>query len=138
MKLIYTLILLFAIIPNGVNADSGHLYTQNSTERDCSVHKLQSDNTSLGFKLGTFLVGIGPEISWGNQSGINWHPNQQNVIMRYQQLCADYNSGIINKDEYKSRLLAIEAMQVDYQSEQYLHEQKLFDELDELTKDDMR
>ncbi|HIB43626.1 MAG TPA: hypothetical protein EYO37_06595, partial [Nitrospina sp.] len=40
-------------------------------QQDCSVHKGVDGKLTFGFKLGGLLFGIGPEISFGEKSGID-------------------------------------------------------------------
>jgi hypothetical protein len=106
-------------------------------QQDCSVHKGEDGRVTLGFKLGGLLFGIGPEVSFGKKSGIDWNHTVQELIARYQELCARFNTGGISKAEYEKRLAEIE----DIEKEAYdLHQeflkkkakqrQELFDELE--------
>ena len=134
----FIMALVLLVLVENSSADSGYIWVDgvqtSAKKQDCSVHKFVSNDLSVGIKFGTFLFGVGPEIAWGSRSGINWHPNIQNIIVRYERLCTDYNSGIITKDEYKSRLVAIEALETDYQQSRWRHETEMFDELDRLTE----
>ena len=62
-----------------VSADQIKLYLDNTRtkhimveQQDCSVHKSEDGRITLGFKIGNFLFGIGPEISFGKKTGIDW------------------------------------------------------------------
>ncbi len=82
-------------------------------QQDCSVHKGVDGKVTLGFKLGGFLFSVGPEISFGEQSGIDWDHTVQRLIARYQELCARFNTGSISKAEYEKRLVVIERIEKD-------------------------
>ena len=82
-------------------------------QQDCSVHKGVDGKLTFGFKLGGLLFGIGPEISFGKKSGIDWDHTVQGLIARYQELCARFNTGSISKAEYKKRLAEIERIEKD-------------------------
>ncbi len=99
-------------------------------QQDCSVHKVEYEGNGIGLKFGTYLFGVGPEITWSKGKYINWHPNIQNLIVRYEKLCQDLNSGLITKEEYTQRLSGIESISFDYSRIRYAREELLFKELD--------
>ncbi len=99
-------------------------------QQDCSIHKVEYEGNGIGLKFGTYLFGAGPEITWSKGKYINWHPNIQNLIVRYEKLCQDLNSGLITKDEYTQRLSGIESISFDYSRIRYAREKRLFKELD--------
>jgi hypothetical protein len=82
-------------------------------QQDCSVHKSEDGRITLGFKVGNFLFGAGPEISFGKKTGIDWNQTVQGLIVRYQELCARFNTGSISKQEYDERLAKIETIEKD-------------------------
>ena len=98
-------------------------------KQDCSVHKITYEGNGFGIKFGTYLFGVGPEISWSKGKYINWHPNVQNLIVRYEKLCQDLNSGLITKEEYIQRLSGIENISFDYNRVRFAREELLFKEL---------
>jgi hypothetical protein len=100
-------------------------------QQDCSVHKITYEGNGFGIKFGTYLFGVGPEISSSSGKYINWHPNIQNLIVRYEKLCQDLNSGLITKEEYTQRLSSIEGMGFDYNRVRYAREKLFFEELDQ-------
>ncbi|MBT5469850.1 MAG: hypothetical protein HOK41_04550 [Nitrospina sp.] len=99
-------------------------------QQDCSVHKVEYEGNGVGLKFGTYLFGVGPEITWSKGRYINWHPNIQNLIVRYEKLCQDLNSGLLTKEEYTQRLSGIESISFDYGQIRYAREELLFKELD--------
>jgi len=105
LKYSLTISLLLVSVP--VSADQIKLYLDNSRtkhimveQQDCSVHKTEDGRITLGFKVGNFLFGIGPEISFGKKIGIDWDHTVQGLVARYQELCARFNTGSISKQEY--------------------------------------
>ena len=101
---------LVIFMPALVSADQIKLYLDNTQtkhimveQQDCSVHKSEDGRITLGFKVGNFLFGVGPEISFGKKTGIDWDQTVQGLIVRYQELCARFNTGSISKQEYEER-----------------------------------
>ncbi|MBT7680995.1 MAG: hypothetical protein HN668_05480, partial [Nitrospina sp.] len=106
-----------------------------------SVHKSEDGRITLGFKVGNFLFGAGPEISFGKKTGIDWDQTVQGLIVRYQELCARFNTGSISKQEYEERLAKIETIEEEayelYQEflkKKARRKQDAFDELDRETR----
>ena len=144
-------ILLFFIltVPSNGVADEIKLHLDDTRteyimveQQDCSVHKGVDGKLTLGCKLGGFLFGIGPEISFGKKSGIDWDHTVQGLIARYQELCARFNTGSISKAEYKKRLAEIERIEKDaydlhqeFLKKKARQKQDLFDELESETRD---
>ena len=88
------------------------------------------------------LFGIGPEISFGKKSGIDWDHTVQGLIARYQELFARFNTGSISKAEYNKRLAEIERIEKDaydlhqeFLKKKARQKQDLFDELESETRD---
>jgi hypothetical protein len=111
---------LMILMPALASADQIKLYLDNSRtknimveQQDCSVHKSEDGRITLGFKVGNFLFGAGPEISFGKKTGIDWSQTVQGLIVRYQELCARFNTGSISKQEYDERLAKIETIEKD-------------------------
>lgn len=135
------------LISNPVSADQIKLYLDNTRteyvmaeQQDCSVHKSEDGRITLGFKVGNFLFGMGPEISFGKKTGIDWDRTVQGLIARYQELCARFNTGSITKQEYDERLVKIETVEKEaynlYQEflkKKARRKQDAFDELDRAT-----
>ena len=99
-------------------------------QQDCSIHKVEYEGRGIGLKFGTYLFGVGPEITWSKGKYINWHQNIQNLIVRYEKLCQDLNSGLVTKEEYIQRLSGIESISIDYDRIRYAREELVFKELD--------
>jgi len=139
---------LVIFMPSLVYADQIKLYLDNTRtkhimveQQDCSVHKSEDGRITLGFKVGNFLFGAGPEISFGKKTGIDWDQTVQGLIVRYQELCARFNTGSISKQEYEERLAKIETIEKDaydlYQEflkKKTRRKQDAFDELDRETR----
>ena len=135
------------LISTPVSADQIKLYLDNTRteyvmaeQQDCSVHKSVDGRITLGFKVGNFLFGVGPEISFGKKTGIDWDHTVQGLIARYQEVCARFNTGSITKQEYDERLVKIETVEKEaynlYQAflkKKARRKQDVFDELDKAT-----
>ena len=144
----YILVCHVLLISLPVSADQIKLYLDNTRtkhvmveQQDCSVHKSEDGRITLGFKIGNFLFGIGPEISFGKKIGIDWDHTVQGLIARYQELCARFNTGSITKQEYEERLAKIETVEKEayelYQEflrKKARRKQDAFDELDRATR----
>ena len=111
-------------------------------EQDCSVYKSENGKITLGFKAGGFFFGIGPEVSFGKESGIDWDKLTQRLVARYLELCTRFNTGSISKSEYDKRLKKIEAIETKayklYQKvieEAAKRKDRIFEELDEATEE---
>ena len=111
-------------------------------EQDCSVYKSENGKITLGFKAGGLFFGIGPEVSFGKESGIDWDKLTQRLVARYLELCTRFNTGSISKSEYDKRLKKIEAIETKayklYQKvieETAKRKDKIFEELDEATEE---
>jgi len=110
-------------------------------EQDCSVYKSENGKITLGFKAGGLFFGIGPEVSFGKESGIDWDKLTQRLVARYLELCTRFNTGSISKSEYDKRLKKIEAIETEayklYQKvieEAAKRKDRIFEELDEATE----
>jgi hypothetical protein len=71
-------------------------------KQDCSVYKAKNGIT-LGFRVGNLLFSVGPNITFGKESGIDWNNLTQKLIARYMELCTRFNTGSIVKSEYDKR-----------------------------------
>ena len=111
-------------------------------EQDCSVYKSENGKITLGFKAGGLFFGIGPEVSFSTESGIDWDNLTKRLVARYLELCTRFNTGSISKPEYDKRLKKIEAIEAKaYELYQKVIEEaakrkdKIFEELDEATEE---
>ena len=110
-------------------------------KQDCSVYKSENGKITLGFKAGGLFFGIGPEVTFGKESGIAWAKLTQRLVARYLELCTHFNTGSISKSEYDKRLKKIEAIETAayklYQKlveEEAKRKDRIFEELEEATK----
>ena len=110
-------------------------------KQDCSVYKSENGKITLGFKAGGLFFGIGPEVTFGKESGIDWDKLTQRLVARYLELCTRFNTGSISKSEYDKRLKKIEAIETAayklYQKlveEEAKRKDRIFEELEEATK----
>ena len=114
------LIIFILIMPLGAGAGEIKLFLDNSRtgfvmaeKQDCSVYRTEDGKITLGFKAGSLFFGIGPEISFGTKSGIDWDNMTQRVVARYLELCTRFNTGSITKEEYDGRMTEIESIEKD-------------------------
>mgnify|MGYP005633013899 FL=1 len=149
MKSIFKILLITLLIslnPSSVMAEIKLYLDESRTkhimveEQDCSIYQSKDGKITLGFKASGLLFGIGPEISFGNDTGINWGELSQRLVARYLELCTRFNTGSITKSEYDKRLEKIEAIETKaYKLYQQVIEEtrkrrdKIFEELDEMT-----
>ena len=110
-------------------------------EQDCSVYKSKNGKITLGFKAGGLFFGIGPEVTFGKESGIDWDKLTQRLVARYLELCTRFNTGSISKSEYDKRLKKIETIETKaYKLYQKILEEtakrkdRIFEELDKATE----
>ena len=69
--------------------------------------KYETDNVTLGFKVGGLLWGVGPEVSFGSASGVKWGKHMQYMVAEYQELCSRYNTGRVSQIEYDKEIQRI-------------------------------
>ena len=91
-------IIIFLLLYNPVYADE---------KQDCDIMKYETDSITLGFKAGGLLWGIGPEVTFGSQSGVVWRDNLQYMVAEYQELCSRYNTGRVSKIDYDKEIQLI-------------------------------
>ena len=94
-KIIYILIILFH---SPVYADEN---------QDCQIMDYESGSITLGMKAGGLFWGVGPEVTFGSQSGVVWRDNLQYMVAEYQELCSRYNTGRVSKVEYDKEIQLI-------------------------------
>ena len=76
-------------------------------KQDCDIMNYDSFSVTLGFKAGGLFWGVGPEVSFGSQSGVVWRDNLQYMVAEYQELCSRYNTGRMSKVEYDKEIQLI-------------------------------
>ncbi len=76
-------------------------------QQDCDIMKYESGNITLGFKAGGFGWGVGPEVSFGSESGVVWNDNLQYMVAEYQELCSRFNTGRVSKIQYDEEIQLI-------------------------------
>ena len=113
-------------------------YSPVSAEQDCDVMKNKDSNVSLGFKAGTILMGVGPEISFRNFYGTQWHGNIQYMRAEYEELCSRYNTGRMTKEDYDTEIQSIIKRSRRYEQEVAEHFRKkrevMFNEMEGLVQ----
>lgn len=92
-------------------------YSPVSAEQDCDVMKNKDTNVTLGFKAGTILMGVGPEIAFRDFYGTQWRGNIQYMIAEYEELCSRYNTGRMTKEEYDKEIQNIISRSRRYEQE---------------------
>ena len=81
------------------------------------VMKNKDTNVTLGFKAGTIMMGIGPEIAFRDFYGTHWRGNIQYMIAEYEELCSRYNTGRMTKEEYDKEIQNIISRSRRYEQE---------------------
>ena len=113
-------------------------YSPVSAEQDCDVMKNKDTNVTLGFKAGTLLMGVGPEISFRNFYGTKWRGNIQYMIAEYEELCSRFNTGRMTKEEYDKEIQSIISRSRRYEQEVAEHFRKkkevIFNEMEGLVQ----
>jgi len=108
-------------------------------EQDCDIMKKKDNNIKLGFKMGGLVWGVGPEITFRNSFGTDWHGNVQYMIAEYQELCVRYNTNRISKEQYDKEIQNIIERSRRYEQEMAEHFRKkkevIFNELNLITKE---
>ena len=94
-KIIYILIILF------------HNPVYALEKQDCEIMDYESGSITLGMKAGGLFWGVGPEVTFGSQSGVVWRDNLQYMVAEYQELCSRYNTGRVSKVEYDKEIQLI-------------------------------
>lgn len=92
----------------------------------------------------TFRVSVynlGPELSWATDRGVDYDYAVQVLIIKYKQLCMDYNAGLISQESYRRRREEIEsAVARARRVREAMHRlaralaREAFDELDDATR----
>ena len=107
--IVYGIIFGLLFFPLVALAGQVRIYDEDTKEyimadkMDCRVHKSKSGVT-LGLKGGNFLFSFGPEITLGGEAKIKWEEAVQALVVRYEELCSRFNTGLLSKQEYEKRL----------------------------------
>ena len=113
-------------------------YSPVSAEQDCDVMKNKDTNVTLGFKAGTILMGVGPEIAFRDFYGTHWRGNIQYMIAEYEELCSRYNTGRMTKEDYDTEIQSIIKRSRRYEQEVAEHFRKkkevIFNEMEGLVQ----
>ena len=113
-------------------------YSPVSAEQDCDVMKNKDTNVTLGFKAGTIMMGVGPEIAFRDFYGTQWHGNIKYMIAEYEELCSRYNTGRMTKVEYDKEIQNIISRGRRYEQEVAEHfrmkKEVIFNELEGLVQ----
>ena len=113
-------------------------YSPGSAEQDCNVMKNKDTNVTLGFKAGTIMMGVGPEIAFRDFYGTQWRGNIQYMIAEYEELCSRYNTGRMTKIEYDKEIQNIISRGRRYEQEVAEHFRKkkevIFNEMEGLVQ----
>jgi len=107
-------------------------------KQDCEIMQSESGSITLGFKSGGIGFGVGPEITFGSSSGVNWSGSVQYMVAEYQELCSRYNTGRISKKEYDKEIQNIIERSRRYEMElaEFFRKKKavIFNEMKEYEK----
>lgn len=105
---------------------------------DCKIHKNKKSSLTLGFKMNVaFAAKVGPEVTFGRDTGIQWNGMSQELIRRYEELCDAHNKGHLTVAEYDRRYEKLDgyferAADLKQQIEENVFQRadKAFDDLD--------
>ena len=71
---------------------------------DCKIHKNKTKSLTLGFKMGVaFAAKVGPEVTFGRKTEIQWNETSQELIRRYEELCDMHNKGHLTVAKFDER-----------------------------------
>lgn len=88
------------------------LVNDRSTEKT-TVSKLDAEilvqNVSTRLALHIYFFNFGPEIAWAKEKGIAYESAAQQLIIRYRQLCVEFNAGLVSLEAFDRRRRAIDA-----------------------------
>ncbi len=105
-------------------------------KQDCDIMKYETDSFTVGWKFGGLFWGVGPEVTFGSQSGVVWRDNLQYMVAEYQELCSRYNTGRVSKVEYDKEIQLIIQRSRDFtfkMNEAFRRKKQLmFDEMEDL------
>lgn len=107
---------------------------------DCKAYE-GDGGVTIGFKAGSMLFGIGPEVTFGKKNEIKWDKSVHAIIARYKELCTRFNSGAMTMEEYNHRIEQIDFIakeMLEFQEQVIKHVKAeaddMFEELDRETK----
>ena len=60
--------------------DKTHTSTIEVDKQDCDIMRYEKDSITFGFKAGGLFWGIGPEVTFGSASGVEWRDNLQYMV----------------------------------------------------------
>lgn len=141
MKNVGTLLLLsLLLLSSAAMAGQVSVYDEDRSayimadKMDCRVHKSKSGFT-LGLKGGNFLFSFGPELTLGGEAKVKWEEAVQSLVVRYEELCARFNTGVLSKQEYDRRLEEIDNVAKEAFEFQETHLKKVRDRAKDAFKD---
>ena len=71
---------------------------------DCSIHKNKKKSLTFSFKATlAFALTVGPEVTFGRSTEINWNRMSQELIRRYEELCDMHNKGLLSVAEFNRK-----------------------------------
>ena len=70
--------------------------------------ELLAQNVSTRVALHLYFFSFGPEIAWARKKGMDYESASQ-LIIKYRQLCVEFNSGLVSLESFDRRRKAIDA-----------------------------
>ncbi|MBI4677862.1 MAG: hypothetical protein HY748_09800 [Elusimicrobia bacterium] len=118
--------------------DDTHTQKIKRQKLDCRVHDNKKKSLTLGFKMSVaFAAKVGPEVTWGRETGIRWNSMSQELISRYKVLCDMHNKGHLTLAEFNRKYEKLEGMyekavelKAEIEENVYQRAEKAFDDLD--------
>ena len=93
--------------------DTVQVWEDEKHSRKITVPKLDPEllAKSLKQRLSLHLTyySFGPEITWARKTGIQYDEAAQLLVVKYKQLCVDYNAGLVSQESYHQRRREIDA-----------------------------
>lgn len=119
--------------------DDRHVQQVKREQLDCSIHKNKKKSLSLGFKFSVaFAAKVGPEVTFGRSTEIQWNDMSQELIRRYEELCDFHNKGHLTVAEFDRRYARLDEqmekavkLKKAIRQDVFAHAEKAFDDLEE-------
>ncbi len=93
--------------------DTIQVWATEAKQRKLTVPKLDprliADNVKRALSFRVTYYSFGPELTWAKGKGLEYSHYAQMLIIKYKQLCMDYNAGLVSQEAYQQRRQEIDA-----------------------------
>ena len=83
------------------------IWVDDARTRKVSKGKLDPETiaslTKRTLTLGLSYYGFGPQMNWAKRSGLQYDQAVQELIVKYKQLCVDFNAGLLTQESFDRR-----------------------------------